>query len=87
VAAETSSCAEHHPRERNRRTKKFQQIFGDDKLEEEYPVIHKRPTKKNLYPQSPLRGYNAMRAARLVRLYSLDESTISYCSRPRSGIR
>jgi hypothetical protein len=91
VATETSSCAERHPRERNRRTKKFQQIFGDDKIDEEYPVVHTRPTKNKLYPQSTLRGYNAMRAARLVCPHSLDGHLIllhiSYCSRPRSGSR
>jgi hypothetical protein len=69
--AEEISRAELYPRERNRRTKKkseqSQQIFGDDNLEEN-PVVHTRPTKKKLYPQSSLRGYNAMRAARLVRL-------------------
>ena len=70
MATETPSC---YPREHSKRSnKRFQQIFGDDKLDEEYPVVHQRPTKKKLFPQTPLRGYNAMRAARLVRLYSLD---------------
>ena len=65
VAMETSSC---HLRGRSK--KKFQQIFGDDKIDEEYPVVHKRPTKKKLYPQTPL--HRVIRAARLVCLYSLD---------------
>jgi hypothetical protein len=72
MATESSTSAKFHPRERNRRTKKFQQIFGDDKIEDENPAVHTRPTKKKLYPQSSLRGYNAMKAARLVRLHSLD---------------
>src|SRR5271154_2368874 len=72
MATETSSRAARHPRERIKRSKKFQQIFGDDKIDEEYPVVHKRPTKMKLYPQSSLRGYHTMRAARLVCLYSLD---------------
>lgn len=70
MAAETSSGAELHPREHIRGSKKkFKQIFGDDRIEEEHPVVHERPTRKTLYPQSPLRGYDAMRAARLVRLF------------------
>jgi hypothetical protein len=75
MAAKT---AELHPRERNRRMKKVEQIFGDDKIEEE--VIHKRPTKKSLYPQPSLRGYNPVRAARLVGLYLLDRGQISHIS-------
>jgi hypothetical protein len=71
VVAETSSAA-LHPRERIKRSKKNQQIFGDDMIDEENPVVHKRPTKRKLYPQSFLRGYRTMRAARLVRFYSLD---------------
>ena len=67
MAMETSS---RHPRGQSK--KKFQQIFGNDKIDKEYPVVHKRPTKKKLYPQTPLHGYRVMRAARLVRLYSLD---------------
>jgi len=74
-AAKTSSCAEFHPRERNRRAKKFQLIFGDDEIEEEHPAVHMRPTKKKIFPQSALRGYNAVKAARLVRPYSWMENT------------
>ena len=72
MATETFSYAAPHPRQRVKRSNKFQQIFGNDKIDEEYPVVHKRPMKKTLYPQISLRGYNALRAARLVRLYSLD---------------
>jgi hypothetical protein len=72
MATDTSSRAVLHPRERIKRSKKLQQIFGNDRIDEESPVVHKRPTKRKLFPQSSLRGYRAMRAARLVRLYSLD---------------
>jgi hypothetical protein len=75
MAAKT---AELHPRERNRRSKKFKQIFGDDEIEED--VIHKRPTKKSLYPQPSLRGYKPVRAARLVGSYVLHRGQISHIS-------
>ncbi|KAF8810359.1 hypothetical protein BYT27DRAFT_7209607 [Phlegmacium glaucopus] len=63
--ANTSSRAVLHPWERIKRSKKLQQIFGNDRIDEESPVVHKRPTKRKLFPQSSLRGYRAMRAARL----------------------
>ena len=66
MAEDIPSKAKFHPRECNRRTKMPKQIFGDELDEEEYPVVHRRPTKRKLYPQTPLRGYNAVRAARLV---------------------
>lgn len=75
---DNNSGPELNPRERNRRKKKIQQIFGDDQLEEEYPVVNRKPTKRKLYPQSSLRGYNPIRAARLVGLYSLDGELTSH---------
>jgi hypothetical protein len=84
MATETSSRTALHPRERIKRSKKkIQRIFGDDNIDEEYPVVHQRPTKKKLYPQSSLRGYRAMRAARLVGLYSLDGEHPSYIALDR----
>ncbi|KAF8801718.1 hypothetical protein BYT27DRAFT_7114412 [Phlegmacium glaucopus] len=65
MATDTSSRAVLHPWERIKRSKKLQQIFGSDRIDEESPVVHKRPTKRKLFPQSSLCGYRAMRAARL----------------------
>ncbi|KAF8806866.1 hypothetical protein BYT27DRAFT_7256879 [Phlegmacium glaucopus] len=65
MATDTSSRAVLHPQERIKRLKKLQQIFGNDRIDEESLVVHKRPTKRKLFPQSSLHGYRAMRAARL----------------------
>ena len=67
VATETPPRAGLHPRERKRHTKSGQ-IFDNNTLE---TVVHERPTRKKIYPQSSIRGYNATRAARLVCLYIL----------------
>ncbi|KAF8814441.1 hypothetical protein BYT27DRAFT_7206096 [Phlegmacium glaucopus] len=71
MATETSSCVVLHPWEHIKWLKKFQQIFSNDKIDEENPVVHKRPTKKKLYPQSSLCRYHAMRATRLTAIREL----------------
>lgn len=78
VAAKTPELYQRRRNRRNRQTKKSEQIFGDDEIEED--VIHKRPTKKSLYPQPSLRGYKPVRAARLVGLYVLHREQISHIS-------
>ena len=78
MTTESSSCATFNPWKHTKQSKKLQQIFGNDKIDEENPVVHKRPTKKNLYPQPSLRRYCSVRAARLVCIYSLDEEHPSH---------
>ena len=65
MTRETPPRAGLHPRERKRHTKSGK-IFDNNVLE---TVVHERPTGRKIYPQSSIRGYNDIRAARLVCLY------------------